>query len=86
MIYEIESRKPGTMLRLLEWFDMTFNPSKIGGKIELGECSICGEPTSPWRTICKSCELQLKILGDARAAALLRIRGSSPVNKNQPTP
>jgi uncharacterized protein (TIGR00269 family) len=86
MIYEIESRKPGTMLRLLEWFDITFNPSKIERKIELGECSICGEPTSPGRTICKSCELQLKTLGDARAATLLRIRESSPVNKDQLTP
>ncbi|GAY24905.1 hypothetical protein ATG_01080 [Desulfurococcaceae archaeon AG1] len=70
MIYRIEASKPGSMLRLLEWFDNVFNPLKQNNREtpKLGLCSICGEPTSPNRSICKSCELQIKSLGEVKIA------------------
>ena len=69
MIYRVEASKPGSMLRLLEWFDNTFDPSRLGSaeSPRLGTCSICGEPTSPGRSLCKSCELQIGSLGRVRA-------------------
>jgi len=66
MLYRLETSSPGIMLRLIEWFDKAFDPSRVPRRVELSECSICGEPTSPGRSMCKSCELQLKSLGEVR--------------------
>ena len=66
MLYRLETSSPGIMLRLIEWFDKAFDPSRVPRRVELSECSICGEPTSPGRSVCKSCELQLKSLGEVR--------------------
>ncbi len=79
MIYRIEASRPGSMLRLLEWFDRVFDPSRLRASesIKLSTCIICGEPTSPGRTLCKSCELQIGLLGKVEIAKRTMKRGHS---------
>lgn len=64
ILYEIERERPGTLLKILEWYDIAFDPSRAVKTLqELPSCRVCGEPTSPGRQLCKSCELQLSALG-----------------------
>lgn len=49
-----EGKRPGTKLAIFESFKKTFNFDKIG-KIEIGECEMCGEPSS--LKICKACKM-----------------------------
>ena len=50
---QIESKKPGTKLSIMESFSQTF---KFHNKsIIVGECKLCGEPSS--LNICKACEM-----------------------------
>lgn len=75
ILYEVERERPGTLLKVLEWYDNAFDPLREPKKPpELPSCEACGEPTSPGRTLCKSCELQLhtmgKIIGPVPRAAL----------------
>lgn len=49
----LESRRPGTKLSILQSFDKTFKFHKK--QIEMGECTRCGEPSS--LNICKACEM-----------------------------
>lgn len=57
-LYEIEWAKPGTLLRLLETFDLLVEPlARKYALKHLPLCERCGEPTSPGRRICKACEL-----------------------------
>ncbi len=61
-LYNIEKLKPGILLELMEWFDSLMEKIYSEEKpkdIELPRCSICGEPTSANRSICKACELLL---------------------------
>lgn len=57
-LYEIESRRPGSLLRILNIIDELLEEE--AEKLEpdaLGSCSKCGEPTSPARQMCKLCEI-----------------------------
>ncbi|MCE7697596.1 MAG: TIGR00269 family protein [Methanobacterium paludis] len=49
----LEGKRPGTKIAILESFDKTFKFDKI--VVELGECELCGEPSS--LRICKACEM-----------------------------
>ncbi|SCG86551.1 TIGR00269 family protein [Methanobacterium congolense] len=49
----LESRRPGTKLSILQSFEKTFKFHKK--QIEMGECTRCGEPSS--LNICKACEM-----------------------------
>jgi uncharacterized protein (TIGR00269 family) len=57
-LYMLEKEQPGSMLKLLETFDL-FILHKLGTlKYEkLPSCKLCGEPTSVGRDICKLCEM-----------------------------
>jgi uncharacterized protein (TIGR00269 family) len=60
-LYRIESRRPGTLLRILEFVDEVLENEAVNLKPEaLGSCSKCGEPTSPYRNLCKLCEILAK--------------------------
>jgi uncharacterized protein (TIGR00269 family) len=57
-LYELEWRKPGSLMRLIEILDSLLeNEAKKLKSDSLGECQRCGEPTSPKRSKCKLCEL-----------------------------
>lgn len=61
LLYLIEQRNPGSLLRIVETFDqISENIRNSTDKKELPTCRICGEPTSYGRDICKNCELLLK--------------------------
>ena len=49
----LESKRPGTKLSILQSFEKTFKFHKK--QIEMGECIRCGEPSS--LNICKACEM-----------------------------
>lgn len=60
----MEKEHPGIMLKLLNSFDEAVSRwflSKAQGSVVLNECKICGEPTSPSREYCKTCELLMKM-------------------------
>jgi uncharacterized protein (TIGR00269 family) len=60
----MEKEEPGIMLRLLNSFDEVVSQrllSRSGSTLLLNECKNCGEPTSPGREYCKTCELLMKI-------------------------
>ncbi len=57
-LYELEWKKPGSLLRIIETLDMLLeNEAKRLTTGILKNCRICGEPTSPKRKLCKLCEL-----------------------------
>ncbi|MEM0453544.1 MAG: TIGR00269 family protein [Sulfolobales archaeon] len=62
-LYRLESVKPGTLLKFLNFVDglmiKYFDFSNTLPNLPL--CSICGEPTAYGRTICKTCELLIKV-------------------------
>ncbi|QGA54661.1 TIGR00269 family protein [Sulfolobus sp. E5-1-F] len=62
LLYKLEERKPGTLLRILEQFDEISDKLKREYRLtnELPNCVICGEPTTPGRMICKNCELLIR--------------------------
>ncbi|MEB3816827.1 MAG: TIGR00269 family protein [Desulfurococcales archaeon] len=65
-LYLIESRAPGSLLRLLETLDSILaEPASKLSVERLPPCSSCGEPTSPNRSLCKLCEI-LKAAGVER--------------------
>lgn len=49
----LESKRPGTKLSILQSFEKTFKFHKK--QIEMGECTLCGEPSS--LNVCKACEM-----------------------------
>ncbi len=58
MLYVIESRRPGTLLRILELLDEVLEEEARNLSPEtLTRCKKCGEPTSPSRHLCKLCEI-----------------------------
>ncbi len=59
----LELRYPGVLLKILEATDsIAYNLiDKVHALPELPHCTICGEPTSHNREICKVCELLLNI-------------------------
>ena len=79
-LYEVEAKRPGTLLRMLEALDEALKDlASKGGPERLGVCERCGEPTSPGRRVCKLCEI-LEEAGVARPIYTLRLpRTSSPV-------
>ncbi|NON62596.1 TIGR00269 family protein [Acidianus sp. RZ1] len=61
LLYLIEERKPGSLMRIVETFDEISDKIREGANLsELPRCKICGDPTSYGRDICKNCELLLK--------------------------
>ena len=63
LLEDLESRKPGLMLRMLDLIDEVSvkAQSSIKGAPELPVCRLCGEPTSYGRSICRLCELLGKL-------------------------
>ncbi len=63
LLEDLESRKPGFMLRVMDLIDDVSSRAKdkVSGSPELPLCSLCGEPTSYGRSICRLCELLGKI-------------------------
>lgn len=57
LLNEIEKLSPGTQLRLIEFIDTIVGSFINTRHISLPLCRLCGEPTSPNRSICKFCEL-----------------------------
>ncbi|MEM1916882.1 MAG: TIGR00269 family protein [Ignisphaera sp.] len=57
VLIELEKLYPGVQLKLLEFLDNTIANILVKPRIALPTCKICGEPTSPNRSICKFCEL-----------------------------
>ncbi|TRM76239.1 TIGR00269 family protein [Sulfolobus sp. E5] len=62
LLYLLEEKLPGSLLKILVEFDeisarIKKNYTTIG---ELPNCIICGEPTTPGRKICKNCELLIR--------------------------
>ncbi len=65
-LHEIEGRSPGTLLRVLDWYDKTVRtllesralayPTK-----ELPQCPLCGSPMAFGRRYCMLCELLLRL-------------------------
>ncbi|AWR97591.1 TIGR00269 family protein [Acidianus sulfidivorans JP7] len=61
LLYSIEDKNPGSLMRIVEEFDIiSENIRRNTAKEELPRCKICGEPTSYGRDICKNCELLIK--------------------------
>lgn len=61
LLYLLEERNPGSLLRIVETFDEIAEKVRNSvEKKELPTCKICGEPTSYGRDICKNCELLIK--------------------------
>jgi uncharacterized protein (TIGR00269 family) len=58
ILYILEARAPGSLLRLIETLDelLADAASKLSIE-ELPPCEKCGEPTSPSRKLCKLCEI-----------------------------
>ena len=56
----LESKRPGTKLSILQSFEKTFKFHKK--QIEMGECTRCGEPSS--LNVCKACEMVEEIKKD----------------------
>lgn len=57
LLIELERKYPGAQLKLLDFLDNVITSLLIKSRINLPACEMCGEPTSPDRTICKFCEL-----------------------------
>lgn len=57
LLNEVERSTPGIQLRLLEVLDNAIINIVKSKHVTLPLCKLCGEPTSPGRTICKFCEL-----------------------------
>ncbi|MEM4035685.1 MAG: TIGR00269 family protein [Fervidicoccaceae archaeon] len=66
-LYSIEWERPGTLMRLLDALDEL--AARLLPEVErhgrLPVCSVCGEPTSRGRELCKTCELLSSIAGGA---------------------
>ncbi|MEM1633081.1 MAG: TIGR00269 family protein [Sulfolobales archaeon] len=60
ILYKLEEEKPGILLKMLEEFDELYTRRVMESHIRLDTCKICGEPTNPGRSICKSCELLIR--------------------------
>ena len=62
-LYLLEGEKPGTMMNILKMMDKILETKIIETKKlpSLPTCRYCGEPTSYGRSICKVCEILLKI-------------------------
>ncbi len=61
LLYSLESKKPGSLLNIVEEFDKISEEYKKNNELkDLPKCKICGEPTSYGRDICKNCELLIK--------------------------
>ena len=57
-LYELEWKRPGALLRLINVLDEILeNEAKALSPESLKECKRCREPTSPRREVCKLCEL-----------------------------
>ncbi|RLG77565.1 MAG: TIGR00269 family protein [Thermoprotei archaeon] len=57
-LYSLEDTSPGTLLRFVEFMDLLLEPYVKRQQLpELPRCSVCGEPTSYRREVCKLCEL-----------------------------
>ncbi|AWR99776.1 TIGR00269 family protein [Metallosphaera hakonensis] len=58
LMYELEAKSPGFLLRILDNFDEMGDSAKKESRLgNLPVCKICGEPTSFGRDYCKNCEL-----------------------------
>ncbi|MCS7108002.1 MAG: TIGR00269 family protein [Sulfolobales archaeon] len=62
-LYKLESIRPGTLLKFLNSVDDLIIKyfSTSDNLPHLPTCSYCGEPTAYDRTICKTCELLIKV-------------------------
>jgi len=65
-LHEIEGKRPGTLLRLLDWHDnvvraMLRNKHLNYANKELPLCPLCGSPMAFGRKYCMLCELMLKL-------------------------
>ena len=61
LLYSLESKKPGSLLTIVEEFDKISEEYKRNSELkDLPKCKICGEPTSYGRDVCKNCELLIK--------------------------
>jgi len=58
VLQRIEMESPGTLLRVLNVIDGLLEEHARGSETDiLGSCSVCGEPTTRGRGLCKVCEL-----------------------------
>lgn len=62
LLYDLEQKSPGTLLRIIEHFDSISEKLRASYTLskELPRCIICGEPTTYERKICKNCELLIR--------------------------
>lgn len=65
-LHEIEGRSPGTLLRVLNWYDKTVRALLESNALsypvkELPQCPLCGSPMAFGRRYCMLCELLLKL-------------------------
>ncbi|QKQ99529.1 TIGR00269 family protein [Metallosphaera tengchongensis] len=58
LMYDLEERSPGILLKILETYDSLGDQVRKESKLpNLPSCKICGDPTSFGREYCKNCEL-----------------------------
>ncbi len=65
-LHEVEGRRPGTLLKVLDWYDRTVralleNRALTYPTKELPQCPLCGSPMAFGRRYCMLCELLLKL-------------------------
>lgn len=65
-LHEIEGRNPGTLLKVLDWYDKTVrtlleNRALTYPTKELPQCPLCGSPMAFGRRYCMLCELLRKL-------------------------
>ncbi len=63
ILYGVETASPGSLYRLLSWFDREFyeDAEALSAREPLPECKVCGEATSYGREMCKTCEIFYKL-------------------------
>jgi len=84
--HKIEGRQPGTLLRVLDWYDKTVktlldNKTLTYPSKELPQCPLCGSPMAFGRKYCMLCELLLKLKLPVRYPSL-RVLGSRNTNNS----
>lgn len=60
ILYKLEEERPGALLSILEEYDRLYENIARESSMRLSTCVLCGEPTSPGRSLCKACELLVK--------------------------
>lgn len=73
-LYMLEREEPGTLLRIVEFYDYSFKhiAIKLSSTEKLPLCKYCGEPTSIGRDTCKLCEMLKNLSISPQYNAVLR--------------